>query len=221
MKGLVYEIFCNQTGMRYIGSTIASLEERILQHIYHNKRYKLGKTASCSSFQILDGGDYTVSILENVEYENVIELRVREQFFLETLNNINVIRAYCSKETHRADNIEYYKTNAVIIKEYHKGYRQANADKLSEQKKVYNQANAVKISDKNKVYYKANAVRINEYNKEYNRVYSKVNAVKISEQKKVYYKRKRAQYALSKLFLPYLVKYITDRRGRNTSKTVL
>lgn len=124
MKGIVYEILCNQTGVRYVGSTSTTLETRIAGHINDSKRYKSGKASMCYSFQIIDNGDYTVNVLEYVECEYVNELRMREQFFIETLDNINEYRAHCSKENHQAGGRYrqkvYYKNNAEKVCEQHK-----------------------------------------------------------------------------------------------------
>ena len=124
MKGIVYEIFCNKSGMRYIGSTVQTLEKRIAEHIYLNKSYKSGKAKVCYSFQILDNGGYTVNVLEIVEHEDVSELREREQHYIENLDNVNGIRAHCSKENRQAGGRYrqkvYYQNHSVKVCEQHK-----------------------------------------------------------------------------------------------------
>ena len=63
-KIIYYKIFCRLTQKCYIGSTNC-LAKRISVHKSTFKRFqKDGKAVYCSSFEILKGNNYEVSILE-------------------------------------------------------------------------------------------------------------------------------------------------------------
>jgi hypothetical protein len=74
---IIYEIVCNITGERYIGSTTTSLKKRLSIH-------KTPKN-KCSSKQIITRGDYVVNILEEGDFERF----EREQYYMNSLPNIN------------------------------------------------------------------------------------------------------------------------------------
>ena len=85
MKGVVYEIVCNVVaGERYIGSTSLPLNQRLKQH----------KKLDCCSRQIITRGDYTTSVLEEIEFNEIAELRRLEQDYMDKHVCINKQRAY-------------------------------------------------------------------------------------------------------------------------------
>jgi len=82
---IIYEIVCNITGERYIGSTKQKLNQRMWSHKRTNDP---SRKHYCSSKQIIARGDYRCNIIEEGECG-----REREQYYLDTLPNINRIRA--------------------------------------------------------------------------------------------------------------------------------
>jgi len=119
--GIIYQIVCNQTGERYIGSTTKTLSYKMSKH-------KQKDNQACSK-QILDRGDYTADILEETELEG-IELLKREQYYMDTMDCINKQRSYGSL-TRR----QYYLKNREKQLKQEKEYRQRNKDKIKERKK--------------------------------------------------------------------------------------
>jgi len=105
-NSVVYEIICNQTGERYVGSTKRPLKDRMTQH-RREMRY--------SSKQIIERGDYTENILETYPCKDKDELRKREQYWMDKLECINKHRAW------RLNNRKEWKEeNKEYVKEYHK-----------------------------------------------------------------------------------------------------
>lgn len=78
---MIYEIVCNETGERYIGSTFTTLAQRISSHKYNNVKI-------CISKQIIDRGDYDVNILEECIEKKDLKFKEREWF--DNLSNINL-----------------------------------------------------------------------------------------------------------------------------------
>jgi len=108
MKGIVYQIVCNVVvDERYVGST-TNLKERLKTH----------KKLDCSSAQIIARGDYTASVLEEVEIDDLIELRKLEQTYLDKLVCINKHRAYVENKLE-------------AVRQSTSKYRNANREKLN------------------------------------------------------------------------------------------
>ena len=60
---MIYEIHCNKTNEKYIGSTF-NLAKRIISH-RSNKATK--GNGVCKSRQIIDRGDFTLKVIETLE----------------------------------------------------------------------------------------------------------------------------------------------------------
>ncbi len=106
---MIYEIVCNETGERYIGSCI-DLKRRVSQHIQQYHCY--------SSKSIIDRGNYTTKILETiVDGSNI---RIKEQEWLDKLENINIQNAYATEEHKlimmRLYRIKYNNKNKEILR---------------------------------------------------------------------------------------------------------
>ena len=85
--GIIYELLCLNTNRRYIGSTKLSKEERLMQHRGHYKAYLNQKHNYITAWIILEGGNYVINVLENVEDNNT--LKDREQYYYETTECVN------------------------------------------------------------------------------------------------------------------------------------
>lgn len=113
MKGIIYEIKCNETNEIYIGSTTRPIKERIRKHIRND---------NCCSMQILERNNYSVNILEELEFIDTKELRIREQNYIDTIICINKIKAYRSDE----EKLKGYERDKYKKNEYNKQYYQKN-----------------------------------------------------------------------------------------------
>lgn len=131
MKGIIYKITCNETGEVYYGSTTNSLNNRISGHKSHLKRWKEGRYNFTTSFQIIDRGNYSYSLIETVECEDRGQLEARERFYIENNECINrnivgrTMKEYCEANKERRNKYQkaYYKANKEYYNEWMRKYR--------------------------------------------------------------------------------------------------
>ena len=105
-KVIIYEIVCNITGERYIGSTIDSLNRRMTVHNSKNKR--------CSSKIIIQRGDYNVNELESFNTKFELAQLLKEQYWMDNTENINIQRAFTNQKKRQK---KYDTENRELIKE--------------------------------------------------------------------------------------------------------
>jgi hypothetical protein len=131
-NGKIYEIISDNTDMVYIGSCIVTLKQRMIDHKYKKK---------CSSKSIIDCGDYDIYLIEKYPCNNDLELRMREQMYIDIYKNdgknvINRQRAYTSiedkKENQKQYKRQWRKNNKQNLKEYMKEYCKNNKEKQAE-----------------------------------------------------------------------------------------
>ena len=140
--GKIYKLVCNDTGMTYFGSTAQStLAKRLGQHKDGYKKYKKGTYGNCTSFKILENGNYDMILVEDYPCERKEQLIARERWYIE--NN-----ECCNKEIPGRTNKEYYVENKEKISERCKKYQEENKEKIAEIKKKYREENKEKISEK-------------------------------------------------------------------------
>ena len=108
--GKVYELVCNKTGKKYIGSTCEELlSQRLANHRNNFKRYKNDKKQKyTTSYIILEGNDYYINLLEKVNATCKDELLARERHYINTIECVN-------KQKPLRTGKEYYKDNIVEI----------------------------------------------------------------------------------------------------------
>jgi hypothetical protein len=151
MKGIIYKIVCNETGEVYYGSTTRTLNRRMSGHKSDCKQWKEGKCGFTTSFNIIDRGNYSYSLIETVECEEKKQLEARERFYIENNECINKFIPCRTRKEYREANKERYKeykeTNKGKLKEYVKAYSEANKDHLKEYKKAYREANKEAIKE--------------------------------------------------------------------------
>ena len=170
-KSKIYKITCNITGLTYYGSTVNPISKRISQH---RTKFKAGNL-KCSSRQVLVGGDYDYSLVEEFSCENKDQLHKRERFYIE---NNDCVNAEIPGRTQK----EYIEQNKDKISANSKKYHEQNKDKISAQRKEHYEQNKDKILAHNKEYFEQNKDKISEYQKEY----FEQNKDKILEYRKEY-----------------------------------
>lgn len=120
--GMIYEICCNETGERYIGSTVAKhLSSRIAHHRH--------KQSTCCSKQIINRNNYVYNILEVLIINNIQELRMKEREWYDKLECINQRPPYISE-----DEIREYNNNYNASRDM-KAYYQANKEKIKQRRR--------------------------------------------------------------------------------------
>ena len=121
MDCIIYKIIDNTNDNLYIGSTTQSLKNRLKCH--RNKK-------KCSSYQIIENGDYIIAEIEKCDVEN---RRYREQYWIDNSENcVNKIRAYQTKEQRKEekrqnDKIRYKEKQEKINKRKNELYHYQNS----------------------------------------------------------------------------------------------
>jgi hypothetical protein len=133
--GRIYKIF--SPTMAYVGSTTKPLQYRLCQHIC--KWYKYNEAVKgdyYTSFKIFDNNDeYEITLLEEVEYNNIKQLKEREQHWInETPNCVNKQKAWTNLPDYKEDwnkyHREYYNANKQRIRDWNKQNYQKNRSKI-------------------------------------------------------------------------------------------
>ena len=193
MIGFIYCIECLETGNKYYGSTKDTLDERIKNHCADIKTYENGnKGGLCESHVIIKKGNYTASVVKEVNFNDKSELLWEERWAIEAdPKAINVrkpiltktkkkeLNEMCSRKYAR----EYYHKHKEECLARNRAYRQtetgkanqANYDKkyregehreeLLTKKREYHHANKEAIAENKKAYREANAKTIQEKKK--------------------------------------------------------
>ena len=95
----IYKLVCHTTGKMYIGSTTQPLKERLRSHEYQYKLFKSGGGNNCGSYEVLENDNYDIINILAFSCNNSLELRKKEQEFLENHpESLNIRRAYISDE---------------------------------------------------------------------------------------------------------------------------
>jgi hypothetical protein len=142
MKGIIYKIVCNETGEVYYGSTTQKyLSTRINGHKYKHRQAKEGQKYFCASFQIIERGNYSYSLLETVECEDKGQLEARERFYIENNECVNKykpgsINHFGGIEEYNKVRCKLYKeANKEKLKEYMKDWEITNRERRNEQQR--------------------------------------------------------------------------------------
>jgi hypothetical protein len=166
--GYIYKL-TGSCGRVYIGSTV----DTVKREVEHNC-----KSNGCSSKLLLKPLKF--DIIDTRQYRLIRTLELVEQYYLDSINNINQRRAYVNrnkgnkknqkrwrdenKEKIRKKNKDFKKKNPDYYKEYFIKYYEENKDKIKEQNKTYREENKELISKKNRKYREENKEKLIEYN---------------------------------------------------------
>jgi hypothetical protein len=189
-RGKIYKIVCNITNKIYIGSTCEpTLARRLAKHVSNFKDWKKdSKNSYISSFQIIEGGDYYIELLEICSCTIKEELLARERFYIKNNDCVNKLKNLNMTEEDKKENSkEYYKNNKDKINIIHKEYYDNNKCKILEQCKEYRETHKEQKKETDKKYYDKNTDKILEYQK----IYREENKDKIEQYKKEYYKKNK------------------------------
>jgi len=118
----IYEIVCNITGERYIGSTTTALNRRYANH----KCEAPLENKYCVSSQIILRGNHCIRLIEEYPCNNKEELAWKEREWIETLDCINkqkpIVNHDEELERARKHSDNFRKNNPEKIKEFNKKY---------------------------------------------------------------------------------------------------
>ena len=116
LKGKIYKIVCNITGLTYIGSTCEpTLARRLAKHVGSYRRWINGKHNFITSFKIIEGGSYDIILVEECPCESSDQLHARERHYIETIACLNKVVPTRTKKEYTK---EYRETNKETIKEH-------------------------------------------------------------------------------------------------------
>lgn len=114
MKGKIYKIVNEDLNLTYYGSTTKKyLASRIAQHKYQSKKC-INKFITSS--KLFSTNNYKACIVEEIEFENIKQLREREKYYIENFDCVNKqIPNLTKKQTQK----KYREKNKDTIKSYY------------------------------------------------------------------------------------------------------
>ena len=143
--GKIYKLKCLNTDKVYYGSTTLNLRLRLAQHKYHYKLYKEGKHHYCSSYEIIEGGNYKLILVENYRCLEPYQLKQIEQVYIDKYPCVNMRQSRRTKEDNRIYSRKIYNTERG--KQYKKQYYQMNKEKIKKYSlEQYKKRKALKIN---------------------------------------------------------------------------
>ena len=152
-EGKIYKIFNLDMPeeLPYFGSTIQKLGDRYIQH---NSISNIS-----TSKKLFEYGRPKIVCVEKFPCNSKKELEVRERYYIENFDCINIqIPGRTDKE-----------------------YKEDNKEKIAETRKKWRKDNKEKIAEYDKIYRENNKEKIAEYNKKYDKKYRENNKEKIAE----------------------------------------
>ena len=157
--GYIYKL-TGACGEIYIGST-TDFDTRLIGH----KSKSNGTTSKLLLKPIID------EIIDTREYILTKTLRLVEQFYLDTINNINTKRAYTNR---KKASKKYREENKEKLKELGKQWRERNPEKVREQRKK----NEQRMKEKDPEKYRKD-------HNERNKLYRERHPEKVKEQQRL------------------------------------
>lgn len=85
--GKIYRVDCHKTGKVYIGSTIETLEDKMFRKVVAFKCWKKGYRPYESIFDVMEGGDYSIHLVENYPCDTKRELLKQEGHYQRSTPN--------------------------------------------------------------------------------------------------------------------------------------
>jgi hypothetical protein len=111
----IYKLVCLATNKCYIGSTTKEyLSQRLVQHVAESKSKK-----PCRSKEIIDGGNYSIILLEAYPCNSRDELKAKEYEYMNKNECINKIKNF----------------GIADPKEYQKNHRKKNGNEINERRR--------------------------------------------------------------------------------------
>ena len=140
MIGYIYKIHCNVTGKDYYGSS-RDTNKRINNHLQFR--------GDCTSVEVLAAGNWTHTIMEEVEYDGVdtAPLRIRETYYIDNFKCVNIVRPYRTKEEEKEYMKQYHSTEEHKAKK-RASYR-ANKEPYLQRARARHEANKEAINARN------------------------------------------------------------------------
>ena len=133
-KGKIYLVKSLLSPEVYVGSTVQSLDERM---IHHRNDYKNNIILGKNKDIVKNIDDWSIELYEKYPCKNITELRRREGEIITLIGTLNKNIAGRTKE-------EYYKKHEVKLKADQKIYRDNHVEDRIEYSKQYNLKDGIK-----------------------------------------------------------------------------
>jgi len=125
-NGKIYMLESKEGGVRYYGSTVQTLKERLRQH----KKQK----GYITSQEVLKYDDCKIILVVNYPCNSRKELETKEREYIE---NNECVNKQIPTRKHREYYKKYYEEKKDEILQKHKEYREKNRDKITQKYKEY------------------------------------------------------------------------------------
>jgi len=123
-NGKIYRVVCSETDRQYIGSTCSTLVKRLSNH-------KRKKDCMCKDFITPK-----IFLIEDYPCDRKEQLLMRERFYMESMECVNLKRPIVTKDEQLKHNREYYQENKEQIRQQKKDYYKNNKEQLSKKGKL-------------------------------------------------------------------------------------
>lgn len=204
--GTVYRITCDVSDVTYVGSTLRSIDKRLLEHISDSRAWAAGSAKrSCSIFpHIVEHGaeHFKIEVIKQYRVVDARHLRVYETLWIkQTPNTCNhnepfqirrlwMRRNYArNRERMLKRQRDHYRANRTQINERQRARYQANRKQVSEYQRKYRQAHREQVLRQQRKYRQAHRSLINARQREYRRA----NHAQVSEYQRDYVRRHHDQ----------------------------
>jgi hypothetical protein len=157
-NGRIYRLVCNKTGKQYIGSTTQSLTKRKSIHKAGYNAWKANKRHYMTSYDIIDGQDYDIILVEDYPCQSKEQLHSRERHWIENTECVNKRIPTRTQKESNEDNKEQRR-------EAKKKYIEINKERIAEQRKQFREANRARLAEIGRKYYERNKEQIQERRK--------------------------------------------------------
>jgi hypothetical protein len=129
IEGVIYKIVCNITNETYYGST-TNYNHRMSAHLTRTDKQK--QKAKCKSWDIINRGNFTFSIVEELICETKTDLLKRERYYIENNECVNIKIPYKTKEEINEGKKKYRLEHKEELLKIHAIYRENNRERLRE-----------------------------------------------------------------------------------------
>jgi hypothetical protein len=135
-RGKIYKITSGE--MTYIGSTCEpTLARRMANHVCGYKRWKEGFGGKVTSYDLIERGDYEITLIELCPCNSRDELNARERFHIKNTPCVNRNQPGRTFQEYYQDNKEQIEAKVMAYREdhkqeyidYQKAYRETHRDK--------------------------------------------------------------------------------------------
>jgi hypothetical protein len=134
-----------------------------------------------TSFEVLEGGNETIELLEKCDVTCREELRAREGHWIRELDCVN---RFIAGRTKQENDHEYYERNKEKLKQYQRDYNEQNKEKVAEKKRQWAENNKERTAETKHAWYEQNKEAIAERR----RKYREANKEAINERRREAYK---------------------------------